>query len=91
MELWYNLLYKKRGLLECHNYRGITLLTIGCKIFSIETVCMRLLLYDVRELGPISVNSEREKSTIDQILPQNVTSDIGKPMRLIKRPLIYRF
>ena len=59
-------IFKKGDILECENYRGISLLNTTYKIFS-RILCERLKPYTDKIIGQYQCGFRGGRSTIDQI------------------------
>ena len=59
-------LHKKNSRLDCTNYRGLCLLTVGYKTY-VKILCQRLLPYYLDIVGQYQVGFIPEKSTMDNI------------------------
>jgi sorting nexin-29 len=60
-------IYKQGNKLECHNYRGISILNVTCKIFT-NLLTRYMEPYDEEILEDYQCGFQKGRSTTDQIL-----------------------
>lgn len=83
-------LHKKGNMLDCTNYRGISLLSCGYKILS-NILFSRLTPYAEREVGKYQAGFRSGRSTIDQIFTLRTILERGHEYKLPTHHLFIDF